>query len=292
VVTAVGSDVSRFAPGDEVIAMLGGRFGGHAEYAVVPADGAVTTKPAAMSFEDAVTLVFGGITACGYLGQVDVRPGTTVLVNGAAGAVGTAVVQLARHAGARVTAVCSGRNSEVVTDLGAERVIDYTRSDFLAEPGVFDVVVDCVGNAPFPRSRHLLAPGGALLLVVTDLTGVLSAGWYTRRTGHRVIAAPGPWRAEDLAHIVTLAESGDYRPVHDRTFDLADVAAAHRHVDAGHKRGNVVLWIADGGPRQPHRTEAAAQENSAARAPRPPSAGRLAMSRRADAPHRSPRHEV
>ncbi|MPV37662.1 NAD(P)-dependent alcohol dehydrogenase [Georgenia subflava] len=256
VVAAVGSDVTRFAPGDEVVAMLGSRFGGHAEYVVVPESGAVTTKPSTMGFEDAVTLVFGGITARGYLGQVDVHPGTTVLVNGAAGAVGTAVVQLARYAGAHVTAVCSVRNIDMVTALGADRVIDYASADFLAEKAAYDVVVDCVGNASFPRSRHLLAPGGALLLVVSDLRGVLSAGWYTRRSGHPVITTPGPWRVEDLAHLVALAESGDYRPVHDRTFDLSDVAAAHRHVDAG-KRANVILRISDGGPRRHDHAEPA-----------------------------------
>lgn len=122
-VADVGAGVTRFAPGDEVIAMLGARFGGHAEYAVVAQEGAVTAKPTTLGFEDAVTLVFGGITACGYLNQVDLRPGARVLVNGASGAVGTAVVQLAKHAGTHVTAVCRGANGELVTGLGADRVI-------------------------------------------------------------------------------------------------------------------------------------------------------------------------
>ena len=168
-VAAVGADVTRFTVGHEVIAMLGARLGGHAEYAVVAQDGAVTPKPASLGFEDAVTLVFGGITARAYLNQVDLRAGSRVLVNGASGAVGTAAVQLAKHAGAHVTAVCRGANAGLVTALGADLVVDYTTSDFTAEDTTYDVVVDCVGNAPFSAVRHLLAPGRALLLNTTGL---------------------------------------------------------------------------------------------------------------------------
>ena len=243
VVTAVGANVTRFAPGDEVIAMLGARFGGHAEYAVVPQGAVIAIKPASMDFEDAVTLVFGGITARAYLKQVDVRPGATVLVNGASGAVGTAVVQLAKHAGAHVTAVCSGRNTDLVTRLGADRVIDYTSDDFTTGTDRYDVVVDCVGNAPFARVRPLLVSGGALLLVVSDLKGVLSAGWNAHRSGHRVVTTPGPFLAEDLAYLVELADTGHYQPVKQTTVDLDDIAAAHRLADTGRKRGNVVVRI-------------------------------------------------
>jgi len=243
VVAAVGPDVTRFAPGDEVIAMLGGRFGGHAEYAVVPQDGAVAAKPAGLGFEDAVTLVFGGLTARGFLAPLDLRPGARVLVNGASGAVGTAVVQLAHDAGAHVTAVCRADGADLVTGLGADRVVDYTTTDFTAEDVRYDVVVDCVGNAPFRRVRHLLTPGGAVLLVFAGLGGVLSAGWYSRRTGHPVVATPGPYRAADLAHLAALADAGRYRPVRSATFDLPRITEAHRLVDAGHKRGNVVVRV-------------------------------------------------
>lgn len=252
VVEAVGARVTRFAPGDEVIAMLGARFGGHAEYAVVRQDGAVTAKPRTMSFEEAVTLVFGGITARGYLNQVPLGPGVRVLVNGASGAVGTAVVQLAHHAGAHVTGVCSGRNRELVTSLGADRVIDRTTEDFtavdLTAVGVtYDVIVDCVGNAPFERVERLIRPGGALLLVIADLPAVLRAGRRSRTSGKLVTASVGRYRAEDLAFLVELAEAGRFRAVCERTFDLADVAAAHAFVDQGRKRGNVVLRIAEEG---------------------------------------------
>ena len=128
VVEAVGADVTGFAPGDEVIAMLGGSFGGHAEYVCVPVSKAIAPKPPSLSMEEAVALVFGGHTALAFLAHVDIVPGTEVLVNGASGAVGSAVVQLAKLRGARVTAVCSGANADLVRSLGADRVIDYTAS--------------------------------------------------------------------------------------------------------------------------------------------------------------------
>jgi NADPH:quinone reductase-like Zn-dependent oxidoreductase len=199
-----------------------------------------------MPFEDAVTLVFGGLTAHGFLQQADLRPGARVLVNGASGAVGTAAVQLAAAAGADVTGVCSGANAELVTSLGADRVIDYATDDFTTEGRTYDVIVDCVGNAPYERVEHLLEPGGALLLVITDLRGLLRAPWRNRRSGRRVTADVGTPTAEDLASLVELAEAGRLRAVRDRTFDLADVAEAHRFVDTGRKRGNVVLRIAAG----------------------------------------------
>ena len=250
VVEAVGADVTRFVAGDEVIAMLGARFGGHAEYACVPQDGAVTAKPRGMTFEDAVTLVFGGITARAYLNQVALRPGATVLVNGASGAVGTAAVQLAKQAGAHVTGVCSGANAELVTSLGADRVIDYAVDDFTAEATTYDVIVDCVGNAPFERVGALLNPGGALLLVIADLAAVLRARGRGRKSGKLVTASVGTYRAEDLAYLVDLAESGRYRAVCERTYDLSDIAEAHSFVDAGRKKGNVVLRIAASASRR------------------------------------------
>jgi NADPH:quinone reductase-like Zn-dependent oxidoreductase len=243
VVEHVGANVTRVAPGDEVIAMLGARFGGHAEYAVVRRGDAIARKPRNMTFDDAVTLVFGGLTARGFLTQADLAPGAAVLVNGASGAVGTAAVQLAVHAGAHVTGVCSAANRQLVASLGAERVIDYTTEDFTAAAATYDVVVDCVGNAPFERVRHLLRPGGALLLVITDLRGLLRAPVRTRRTGHLVTADVGKSTAEDLAYLVDLAEAGRYRAVRDRTYDLSDIAEAHRYVDTGRKRGNVVVRI-------------------------------------------------
>lgn len=244
VVEAVGAGVTGFTAGDRVIAMMGAGFGGHAEYVCVPADGAITRAPADLTHEEAVTLVFGGVTAQGFLSQVSIGPGTTVLVNGASGAVGTAVIQLARWLGAQVTAVTSGPNAELVTSLGADRVIDYTRQDFTANGARYDVIVDGVGNAAFEKVEASINPGGALLLVICDLRGMLRSRGQTRRSGKLVTWDVGRPGAPELAQLVGLAESGRYRPVVDRTYDLADVVEAHRYVDTGRKRGNVVLRIA------------------------------------------------
>jgi NADPH:quinone reductase-like Zn-dependent oxidoreductase len=243
VVTAVGAGVTRFRVGDEVIAMLGAAYGGHAEYATISETGAVVAKPRSMSFDDAVTLVFGGITARAYFNQAQLRPGSRVLVNGASGAVGTAAVQLARAAGAHVTAVCSAGNRSLAESLGAERVIDYREVNFAAEQATYDGIVDCVGNAPFERVERLIAPGGALLLVATDLRGLLKAPGQRRRSRKVIITGPGVYRAEDLAFLVGLAEAGRYRAVVDRVVPIEDVVEAHRFVAGGHKKGNVVLRI-------------------------------------------------
>lgn len=246
VVEAVGAGVTKFAPGDEVIAMLGGAFGGHAEYARLSEDGAITAKPRNMTFEEAVTLVFGGITARGFLTRTSIKRGDTVLVNGASGAVGTAAVQLATHEGAHVTGVCSSANSELVTSLGADRVIDYTQVDFTTEPITYDIIIDCVGNAPFERVERLINPGGALLLVIADLKGMLRASSRTRKSGKLVSAGNVDYKAEDLAFLVRLAESGQYQAVIDRTYELSDIVEAHHFVDTGRKRGNVVLRVTAG----------------------------------------------
>lgn len=248
VVESVGAGVTGFAPGDRVIALTGSGFGGHAEYVCVPADGAITRAPAGLTDEEAVTLVFGGVTAQGFLSQVSIGPGTRVLVNGASGAVGTAVIQLAKHLGAAVTAVTSGPNAQLVTSLGADRVIDYTWHDFTANGVRYDVIVDGVGNAAFDRVEASINPGGALLRVICDLPGMLRSRGQTRRSGKLVAWDVGKPGAAELAQIVSLAEAGHYRPVIDRTYDLADIVEAHRYVDTGRKRGNVVLRIT-----HPHR---------------------------------------
>ncbi len=242
VVAAVGPEVTKFHPGDNVIGMLGAKFGGHAEYVCLPEDGAITVKPRNMGFEEAVTLVFGGLTARNFLNRADLKPGDTVLINGASGAVGTAAVQLAKQLGAHVTGVSSAANAELVASLGADRVIDYAQIDFAAEGKTYDVIMDCVGNAPFERVEASLNPGGSLLLVIADLKAILRASSRTRKSGKQVIVT-SKYSADDLKHLVYLAESGQYRAVIDRTYNLDDIVEAHRFADTGRKTGNVVLRI-------------------------------------------------
>jgi NADPH:quinone reductase-like Zn-dependent oxidoreductase len=244
VVEAIGEGVTGFSPGDEVIAMLGGRFGGHAEYVAVKAHGPITAKPGNLTFEEAVALVFGGVTARAFLDRAEPAPGASVLVNGASGAVGTAAVQLAHLAGARVTAVCSGGKADLVRSLGADRVIDYTVTDFPREPDRYDIIVDCAGSIPFDRLEPLITPGGTLLAVISDLRGLLTARGRSRRTGKHIVTGNVPFTGEQLADVARLAEAGAFRPVIDRTFPLSEIAEAHRYVDTGRKRGNVVVSVA------------------------------------------------
>ena len=250
VVEAVGADVTKFQPGDEVVGMLGASFGGHAEYACLPAGGNITVKPRNMGFEEAVTLVFGGLAARSFLNRADIKPGDTVLINGASGAVGTAAVQLAKQLGAQVTGVSSAANAELVASLGADRVIDYARIDFSNEGKTYDVIMDCVGNAPFERVEASLNPGGTLLLVISDLKGIVRASSRTRKSGKPVVVT-SKYSVDDLRYLVYLAESGHYRPVIDRTYNLDDIVEAHRFADTGRKTGNVVLRIAPAATDKP-----------------------------------------
>lgn len=244
VVDAVGDGVTNFSVGDEVIAMPGSAYGGHAEYAIIRADGAITLKPQNLDFDAAASLVFGGITALGFMKQIKIAPGDTVLVNGGSGAVGLAAMQLTKHLNAEVTAVTSEKNRELVTEFGADHVIDYESEDFTTQGLSYDAVIDCVGNVPFARLAGVAKPSGAVLHVAADFAAVALSAWRTRRTGKFCTAMVGKYRAEDLAHLVAHAESGQFKPTIDRTYDLADIVEAHRYVDLGRKRGSVVLRIA------------------------------------------------
>src|SRR5690606_24921709 len=150
-VVAVGKDVTLFAPGDEIVGMTGSAFGGHAEFLVLPQSAAIAIKPPDLEHKETVALVFGGHTISECIRLRTIRSGDKVLVNGGSGAVGSAAVQVARHFGARVTAVGSLDNAALLASLGAERVIDYRAEDFAAGDETYDIVLDCVGNAPFPR---------------------------------------------------------------------------------------------------------------------------------------------
>jgi NADPH:quinone reductase-like Zn-dependent oxidoreductase len=244
VVAAVGDGVTGFAPGDDVLVWRGLAMGCHVEYLTVAADGGIAHAPRDLTPQEAASLVFGASTALVFLDRVELGPGMRVLVNGASGAVGTMAVQLAHAAGAHVTGVTSGRNEELVRYLGADRVVDYTTTDFARESAQYDVIVECVGNAPYPRVAPVLRRGGALLLVISELPGMLLARWNGLRL-HGLVATHGAKStlAGTVARIVELADAGTLRPVVDRVYPFDDVVEAHRYVDTGRKRGAVVLTL-------------------------------------------------
>lgn len=240
-VVAVGCAVRRFASGDAVIAFPGIKLGAHAEYCCVPEQSAIVKKPPFLSYEHAAALAFGGITAIDFLRRAKVRAGDHVLINGASGAVGSAMLQVAVDAGAHVTAVCSAGNAPVVSALGASRVIDYAATDFTGEGFRYDVIVDTVGNAPYARSKRALNERGRLLLVLATLPELLRAPWVTLTTGHRVIAGPAAERIADLRTIVHMAETGRFTPLIDSCLPFSQIVQAHARVESGRKRGSVVV---------------------------------------------------
>jgi NADPH:quinone reductase-like Zn-dependent oxidoreductase len=234
VVEAVGSGIEGLEPGDVVAGMTGAAMGAHAELLALPAAKAVRV-PVGIRHEDAAGVLFGGTTALHFLrDKAHVGPGDEVLVNGASGAIGTNAVQLAAHLGAKVTAVTSGANAELVTALGAARVIDHTRQDVTASADRFDVVLDTVGNLSIATGRALLRPGGRLVLAVASL------GETVRARG-QVIAGPAPERVEHMAQLLELVAGGELTVVHDSTYPLDEIVEAYRRVDGGHKRGNIVV---------------------------------------------------
>lgn len=243
VIEAVGKHVRKLAVGAEVVGFAGVRMGCHAEYRCLPEDGAVVAKPANLSHEEAAAIPFGAITALDFLRRGKLKSGERVLINGASGAVGVALVQLSRHLGAEVTAVCSAKNADLVRSLGAAHVIDYTRDDFTANGAKYDVIADTAGTAPFSRCKGSLAPGGRLLLILGGLADLLSAPWQSLVSGKKIIAGPAAEKPEDLRYVMELAAAGHYRAVIDRRYPLAQIVDAHRYVDAGHKRGSVVITL-------------------------------------------------
>lgn len=243
VVDAVGVGVTRFAVGEAVLAFPGSALGSHAEFLLMPADGRVVRKPSNLTFEEAVALPFGGMTALDFLHRGGVKAGERVLVNGASGNVGSATVQLAKQLGAHVTAVCSAANAELVRSLGADAVLDYASVDFAAGAAQYDVVVDTVGNAPYRRVKPVLAPGGRLLAVLAALPEMVRAPLVGGPLKHRVVAGPASEKVADLERLAELATQGTLRPVIDQRFPFGRIADAYRVVDSGRKKGSVVVTL-------------------------------------------------
>ena len=243
VVESAGANVRRFRAGDRVFAFPDSTMGAYAEYKAMPEDGPVAHIPGDIPFVTAAALSFGGTTALHFLRKAKLREGETVLVNGASGGVGSAAIQIARHMGAEVTAVCSAANAELVRSLGAEHVIDYRKEDFTAGARRYDVIVDTAGTAPFARSKHALAENGRLCLVLAGMPQLLAAPLQSMSGGRKVIAGVATGTAEDLAYLAGLAEAGSFTPFIDRHFSFDGIPDAHRHVETGRKRGNVVITM-------------------------------------------------
>jgi NADPH:quinone reductase-like Zn-dependent oxidoreductase len=244
VVEAIGADVTTFQPGDAVIGFPGAGFGAHAEFITLPADGKIVHKPENLTFEEAAAIPFGATTAYDFLiNKGKLRAGERVLINGASGSVGSACVQIAKHFGAEVTGICSASNADLVRDIGADRVIDYTMQDFTKEGPQYDVVVDTVDTAPWDRARHALVPKGRMLMIAGSTSDMILGGLKARLRGKRLIGGVASESVDILRKVIDLASAGYFHPVIDRSFKFSQMIAAHTHVDTGHKKGNVVVTV-------------------------------------------------
>ena len=239
IVEAVGEGVITFKPGSAVIAFPGAKLGCHAEYRVVRADGPIALKPDGVDFESAAAICFGGSTALHFLRKAALQPGERLLVVGASGAVGSAMVQLAKAKGAVVTAVTSTTNVGLVRALGADAIIDYTDIDDVLAKATYDLIADTVGTIGFTGSVRALNESGRFLAINGEIADMVAG----RKGTKRCIAGPAEERPGDVVELAGMAATGAFRPVVDSTYAFEDMAAAHRRTDSGRKRGSVVVRV-------------------------------------------------
>ncbi|OIN59302.1 NAD(P)-dependent alcohol dehydrogenase [Arsenicibacter rosenii] len=244
IVVQTGSAVSRFQVGDEVFGSTDLRFGAYAEYITLAETEAIALKPSFLSHEQAAVIPFGATTALYFIRKAAIKPGQKVLIYGASGAVGSAAVQLARYFGAEVTGVCSAANAGLVRQLGAQTVIDYARTDLASLTETYDVVMDTINKLSVKTAVKLLNQQGTLILSAAQLSEVLQGVCRTMGNGKKLLMGMITSTPADLDFLNELIQTGALTPVLDRTFPLSDMAAAHRYVEAGHKRGNVAISMA------------------------------------------------
>ena len=245
VVEAVGSRVTSFKAGDRVFGYNEGPFGAHAEYLSIPQDGSLATIPAKVTYEQAAPSAEGSHYALAQIRAAEIRNGHDVLVYGASGGIGSAAVQLVKSLGATVTAVCDTDNVALVRGLGADKVVDYTAVDFTKDEQKYDVVLDSVGKSSFGQCRRLLKPGGRYLsselgpLAQNPLLALIGPLYK----GKKVMFPIPKHDQEMMGHLRDLIESGQFRPVIDRTYGLDQIVEAYRYVETGQKIGNVVIRL-------------------------------------------------
>jgi NADPH:quinone reductase-like Zn-dependent oxidoreductase len=243
-IETVGKDVTLFKEGDQVFGTTTGeRFGAYAEYVSLPEEVVLTIKPSNLSYEEAAAIHFGANSALYFLKKANIQRGQEVLINGASGSVGSYAVQIAKYYEAEVTGVCSTRNLEWVKELGADKVIDYTKEDFTKGGEMYDIIFDTVGKASFSGCINSLKDGGIFLDAVAAPSGILRRWWTSKRTKKRALGGSAKDNIQDLIFLKELIEAGKLKPVIDRTYPLEEMVEAHRYVDTGHKKGNVVITV-------------------------------------------------
>jgi NADPH:quinone reductase-like Zn-dependent oxidoreductase len=242
-IEVTGKDVTKFKKGDQIFAATLMRFGGYAEYACLPESSVMAIKPTNMTYEEAAAVPIGARAALHFLRKANIKSGQKMLIYGASGSVGTFAVQLGKYYGAEVTGVCSGSNLELVKSLGADAAVDYTQEDFAAAGEVYDIVFVAVDKGSFADCMRALKRGGIYLNATTPVR-TLEMRWAALTSDKTIITGEHPKQdAVDLTFLKGLIEDGKLRSAIDRRYPLEQVVEAHRYVDLGHKKGNVVISV-------------------------------------------------
>ncbi|MCC6145948.1 MAG: NAD(P)-dependent alcohol dehydrogenase [Anaerolineaceae bacterium] len=241
-VEAVGSAVTRFKPGDPVFGYLGESMGAYAAYFCISETGVMAIKPAHITYEEAAVVPYGAIMALNLLRKANLQAGQKVLINGASGGIGSAAVQIAKYLGAEVTGVCGAPRLEFVQSLGADHVIDYAVEDFTKNGETYDLIFDILGKCSFASCKNSLKSNGILLFASFKMKQLVQM-LRTSRSGKQVICAIASGSLEDLSYVKELVEAGKIRAIIDRCYPMEQAAEAHRYVEEGHKKGNVVITM-------------------------------------------------
>lgn len=242
-IESVGKAVTRFKPGDQIFAASLFRFGAYADYLCLPESHPIALKPANMSYAEAATLPTGGVNGLHLLRRANVQAGDHLLINGAGGSIGTYALQLAKAKGVKVTAVDRGSKVAMLQALGADHVIDYTQSDFTQTDARYDAIIDIVGKSSFAGSLRTLKPKGRYVLGNPNLSAMLKGKWAALTSDKQVTFDLANYQLDDIHFLKAQVEAGAIKAVLDRSFSLAQTAAAHRYVDTGEKAGNVIITV-------------------------------------------------
>lgn len=244
IIEEIGKNVTLYSKGDEVFGSAGLKGGTYAEYINLPETASMTIKPGVMSHEQATCIPFGPITSLYFLRKGEIQIDDKVLIYGASGSLGTAAIQIAKHYGAKGTGVCSSSNIELLSSLGADKILDYTKGEFLNHAEKYDIIFDTVGKSPFSKCIELLKNEGKYIRAVhMELVPLIRGLWVNLTSKKRVIGGVSSDLKEDLIYLKDLFLKGKFAPVIDKTYPIAHIVEAHTYVDKGHKKGNVVVKV-------------------------------------------------
>jgi NADPH:quinone reductase-like Zn-dependent oxidoreductase len=241
-IEALGKDVTRFSVGEQVFAATGFGLGAYAEYKCLPEDGVIALKPGNVSYEEAAAVPLSGVEALQLIRKANIQPGQKALIVGAGGSIGTFAVQLAKHFGADVTAVDSGGKLEMLRSIGAEHTIDYTQSDFTRSGQTYDFVIDVIGKSSLSRSTRVLNQNGAYVSY-PGLSQIVRGTWALLAKRKKTVQGYRTRRTDELVFLKELIDAGTIRTIIDRCYPLEQTAEAHRYVETGQKRGNVIITV-------------------------------------------------